>query len=87
LPYRVAFNAHAARAFRKLHGDVQERFKPILDGLRANPRPRGSERVVGMQMIYRIRSGDYRLLYEVHDKEILILVIDVGHRREVYRSR
>jgi len=82
--YRVFFNAHAARSFRKLPRNVQVRCKPDIDALKDNPRPFGSEKLSGVEETYRIRVGDYRILYEVHDDVLLVLVVEVGHRREVY---
>ena len=60
------------------------RCKPDIDALKDNPRPFGSEKLSGVEETYRIRVGDYRILYEVHDDVLLVLVVEVGHRREVY---
>lgn len=84
--YRVEFNAYAARAFRKLSLDVQKRIRPHIDRLAGQPRPMGVEKLSGMDDTYRIRVGDYRVIYEIHDDTILVLVVDVAHRREVYRD-
>ena len=85
MSYRVSFNAHAARSFRRLPKSIQARLKPEIDALRDNPRPFGSEKLSGLEDTYRIRVGDYRILYEVHDRVLLVLVVETGHRREVYR--
>ena len=85
MSYTVSFNAHAGRAFRKLPKNIQERLKPAIDGLEDNPHPFGSEKLSGPEDTYRIRVGDYRILYELHDKILVVLVVEVGHRREVYR--
>jgi mRNA interferase RelE/StbE len=60
----------------------------VADAIRAlgaDPRPPGCKELAGDIAYYRIRVGDYRVLYEVRDREILVLVIKIGHRREVYR--
>jgi mRNA interferase RelE/StbE len=53
--------------------------------LAADPRPSGCKKLAGNTDYYRIRVGDYRVLYEVSDRDVLVLVIKIGHRREVYR--
>lgn len=85
MSYIVIFNNHAARSFRKLTRDIQQRMKPVINDLRENPRPIGVEKIKGENDIYRVRVGDYRILYEVRDKELIICIIEAGHRREVYR--
>lgn len=83
--YIVKFTPHAARSFRKLPRDVQTRVSPSIELLKENPRPPGSEKLKGADDAYRIRVGDYRILYEVRDKELVVYIIETGHRREVYR--
>ena len=85
MSYRVTFNAHAARSFLKLPRNIQTRLKPVVDSLENATRPPGAEKLSGVENTYRIRVGDYRLLYEIHDRVLLILVVEVGHRRDVYR--
>jgi mRNA interferase RelE/StbE len=53
--------------------------------LSADPRPTGCKKLAGSPDYYRIRVSDYRVLYEVRDRDVLVLVIKIGHRREVYR--
>jgi mRNA interferase RelE/StbE len=53
--------------------------------LAADPRPSGCKKLTGNTDYYRMRVGDYRVLYEVRDRDVLVLVIKIGHRREVYR--
>ena len=84
--YRLEFSAGADRQFRNLPKDVQERLSPHLDALVRNPRPPGIKKLKG-QDVYRLRVGDYRVLYEVHDQRLLVLVVKIAHRREVYRKR
>jgi mRNA interferase RelE/StbE len=56
-----------------------------IDGLANNPRPRDSEKLQGAEDLYRIRSGDYRIIYQIAEARLLVLVVRIGHRREVYR--
>ncbi len=84
--YRLEFTTGADRQFRNLPQDVQERLTPSIDALLRNPRPPGIKKLKG-EDAYRLRVGDYRIIYEVHDKVLVVLVVGVGHRREVYRKR
>jgi mRNA interferase RelE/StbE len=59
----------------------------VVDLLTADPRPPAARQLVGGAGEWRVRTGDYRVVYEIHDEELLILVVTVGHRREVYRER
>jgi len=85
MPYIVKFTSHAARSFHKLSREVQTRLSPSIESLKENPRPPGSEKLKGANDAYRIRVGDYRILYEVKDKELIVYIIEAGHRREVYK--
>ena len=84
--YRLEFTTGADRQFRNLSKAIQERLTPHLDALLQNPRPSGIKKLKG-EDAYRLRVGDYRAIYEIHDKRLVILVVSVGHRREVYRKR
>lgn len=85
--YRVVFNAHAARAFRKLPQAVKERLRPAIDALADNPRPFGVEKMSGVKDTYRIRVGGYRVLYEIQRQRLVVLVVEIGPRGDVYRRR
>jgi mRNA interferase RelE/StbE len=85
MSYIVIFNNLAPRSFRKLPRNIQQRLKPVINDLQEDPRPTGVEKIKGEDDINRIRVGDYRILYEVGDKELIICIIETGHRREVYR--
>jgi mRNA interferase RelE/StbE len=85
VPYQVEFSRQADRQFRNLPPQIQQRLKSRIDSLAATPRPHGSEKLSGADQFYRIRVGDYRIVYAVEDNRLLVLVVKVGHRREVYR--
>jgi mRNA interferase RelE/StbE len=85
--YRIEFAPGAARDFRKLDRADQARLAPKIDSLRANPRPHGVETLSGAEGLLRIRVGNYRVVYQVRDDRLLVLVVRVGHRRDVYRRR
>lgn len=83
--YRIEFAPTAKRQFDRLSRDLKERLRPHIDALAADPRPSGVRKLAGSEGLYRIRVGDYRVIYEVRDDELLVLVVRVGHRRDVYR--
>ena len=56
-----------------------------IEALGTDPRPRGRQELSASDDLYRIRSGDYRIIYQVQDDRLVVLVIRVGHRRDVYR--
>ena len=70
---------------RKALGRFQKRIGKKIDSLAENPRPPGVEKLSGREDSYRVRVGDYRIIYRIHDKVLLIVIVEVGHRREVYR--
>ncbi|HXT00492.1 MAG TPA: type II toxin-antitoxin system RelE/ParE family toxin [Elusimicrobiota bacterium] len=85
MSYRVEFTPSAARAFKKLPGSIQSRIAPKIDALAAIPRPHGVEKMAGHENRYRVRVGEYRVIYVISDGPRLITVAVIGHRREVYR--
>jgi mRNA interferase RelE/StbE len=85
LAYRVEFSTAAERQFKGLPRSVQARVTSRVDRLAEDPRPPGSKRLSGSQDLYRIRIGDYRVIYAIEHEVLLVLVLKIGHRREVYR--
>ena len=85
--YTVEFAPRAARDFRSLERATQQRLRGKIDRLEEDPRPRGCEKLTGADDLYRIRVGDYRIVYQVRDRVLVILVVRIGHRRDVYRRR
>jgi mRNA interferase RelE/StbE len=85
--YRVELTPAAVRDLKKLDRRTQEQVGKAIDGLAGNPRPRGVKALQGDPSILRLRSGVFRILYRIEDREILILVIRIGHRKDVYRTR
>ena len=75
----------AARQIEALDKTTQARIINRLEALEADPRPSSAKKLKGEQGIWRIRVGDYRIVYTIEDNRLLILVVKVGHRREVYR--
>ena len=85
MAYRIAFAPRAADEIAELPRKIQRQVLRRVEFLAEAPRPRQSRKLEGVEHLYRIRSGDFRILYQVHDDVVLVLVVRVGHRREVYR--
>ena len=83
--YQLQLLPTARRELLKLPAKNRVRVTDAISSLQANPRPTGCKKLAGNADYYRIRVGDYRVLYEIRDRILLVLVIKVGHRREVYR--
>jgi len=86
--YRVELTPAARRQLRKLDKPVQRRIFAQLDVLEADPRLPGCRAMVGQKKRWRVRvsgAGDYRIVYQIEDTELLVLVVTVAHRREAYR--
>lgn len=87
-PYRVELAPAVRRQLRKLEKNTARRVIVELANLPADSRPPGCRAMVGQPNRWRIRvtgAGDYRIVYEIHDQQLLVLVIIIAHRREVYR--
>jgi mRNA interferase RelE/StbE len=65
---------------------LYRRLRAAIDGLEENARPAGCVKLAGEPDLYRIRVGDYRVVYQVKDTALTVLVLSIGHRREIYRS-
>ena len=83
MTYRIEILPAAERQMRNLDPPVRRRVDTAIEALRDDPRPHGCKRLSGRQE-YRIRVGDYRILYEIADVVLRVLVVRVGHRRDVY---
>lgn len=87
MAYVVALAPAARRGLRNLPANVQRRLAPHIDRLADNPRPRGAVRIVAQPgSVFRIRVGDYRVVYEIHDAEQQVVVTVIGNRKDVYRD-
>lgn len=82
--YALYLEKRADKTLSRLPAEVRERLEDALDSLADDPRPAGAVKLSGREG-YRLRVGDYRVLYRVDDERREVLVTRVGHRREVYR--
>ena len=87
MTYRIEVAPSAARQLRKLDPVARRRVQAALELLAQDPRPSGAKKLAGGDGEWRVRTGDYRIIYEIRDDVLLVLVLAFGHRREVYRNR
>ena len=87
MTYRIEVAPSAARQLRKLDPVARRRVQAALELLAQHPRPSGAKKLAGGDGEWRVRTGDYRIIYEIRDDVLLVLVLAFGHRREVYRNR
>ncbi len=85
--YHVEFTRPALKEFHDLPRRVQERIGPRIGALAENPRPHGVEKLEGEEDLYRIRVGDYRVVFAIHDDRLIVVVVRVANRRDAYRRR
>jgi mRNA interferase RelE/StbE len=84
--YKVLIKRSAAK---ELEGIAQkkdrQRIVARIQALTGNPRPPGCEKLAGYDLRYRIRQGNYRVIYSIDDAQLVVTIFKVGHRREIYR--
>jgi mRNA interferase RelE/StbE len=86
MTYEVQVARSAVRQLRTLDMPARRRVQAVVELLREEPRPPNARTLVGSSQTWRVRTGDLRVLYEIHDRRLVVLVVAVGHRREVYQQ-
>jgi mRNA interferase RelE/StbE len=82
--YRITVAVSAAREFESLPLGIQARVRAVVDALADAPRPRGTVKLRGGTDLFRLRVGDYRIIYRVFDRDRLVDIVHIRHRREAY---
>jgi mRNA interferase RelE/StbE len=82
--FEVIFKRSVAKDLRLIPKKDVAKILKRIEGLRVEPRPPGVEKLSGQEK-YRIRQGVYRILYEIRNNELIVVVVKIGHRRDVYR--
>lgn len=84
--YTIVLERAAIKSLAQLTRPLQERVRAHIDALANDPRPPGVKRLQGQTgALLRLRVSDYRIIYRVEDARLVVVVVDIGHRREVYR--
>jgi mRNA interferase RelE/StbE len=84
MKYSVLILRRAQKSLEKIREPEYKRIKTAISDLGNIPRPQGCKKLSGRDG-WRIRVGDYRILYEIKDSTLIVLIVDIGHRREIYR--
>ena len=82
--FDLFFKESVSKDLKEIPKQDVQRILERIDALRDEPRPQGSVKLSGKEY-YRVRQGNYRIIYEIQDAQLVVIVIKVGHRREVYR--
>ena len=85
MAYSILLAPPAERQLRSFAPAIQKRLVKHMRTLQHDPRPQGVKKLAGEDHLYRIREGDYRIIYTIHDDELIVLVVKIGDRKEVYR--
>lgn len=83
--YELVFRKSVARDLRPLPKQDVVRIMRRIRSLADDPRPAGCEKLSGEER-YRVRQGNYRIIYEIEDARLVVLVVKIGHRREIHRN-
>lgn len=83
--YDVRYTSSAARELRKLDRVPRDRVARTIEILRTVPRPPLAKKLVGSKDLWRVRTGDYRIVYRIEGERLVIVIVTLGHCREVYR--
>ena len=84
--YKIEWKQSAKKELKKLKKAVIPRIIKVVESLSINPHPTGSRKLQGSEHLYRVRLGDYRIVYSVENKILLIEIIRIGHRKDIYRK-
>jgi mRNA interferase RelE/StbE len=82
--YRVEIQRKALKELRRIDRQDQKRILKVIDGLAEDPRPAGSKKLTDTED-WRIRVGSYRIVYRIQEQRLLVLVVRIAHRSDVYR--
>ena len=83
--YRIEISQSAERQLKKLRGDDQRRVVKAMLALTDDPHPKGSRKLTGYDDVFRIRAGQFRILYSVSGRKLIIIILKIGQRKDVYR--
>jgi mRNA interferase RelE/StbE len=86
MSYKILFSKQAEKTFLSLDRSIQRRVADTISDLGETPHPPGSVKLEGEDDLYRMRVGDWRIVYTVKNRELIVLVLRIGHRGDIYRK-
>ena len=86
MSYKVEILRGALKQLKKIPSELQERIQIKIDDLTTEPRPNGVKKLKGKENVYRIRVGNYRVIYDIFDDLLVVNVVEVGHRKNIYKD-
>ena len=85
--YKVSIKNSALKEIQRIPKDFRIKIIETIDSLANNPRPNGARKLENFKNSYRVRVGQYRIIYEIEDRWLIVEVVKVGNRKEVYRNK
>jgi mRNA interferase RelE/StbE len=84
--WRIVIHRKAEKTIKRLRGEMRERTRQAIRSLAENPRPVGYKKMAGYENLYRIRVGDWRIIYAIEDDKLIVLILEVAPRGSIYRN-
>ncbi|MEW5827713.1 MAG: type II toxin-antitoxin system RelE/ParE family toxin [Chloroflexota bacterium] len=84
--WKIIIHRKAEKSLKRLKGDTLERIRRAIRSLGEEPRPVGSKKLSGYETLYRLRVGDWRIIYAIEDDRLIVLVLEIAPRGSVYRN-
>lgn len=85
MEYQVEVVTPAKKALKNIESQYVKKIMQRIDLLKIDPRHHGSAKLSGYENTYRTRVGKYRIVYEIYDKKVLVVVVNIDHRKDIYR--
>lgn len=86
VPWKIIIHRKAEKILRRLDGDTLERIRQAIQKLAFDPRPSGVKKLTGFENLFRIRVGDWRIIYAIEDDQLIVLVLEISPRGGAYRD-
>jgi len=86
MAYRIEIKRSARKEMQTLPRREQRRIAAAIEALAEQPRPSGVRKIIGADDLYRLRVGDYRVVYQICDRKLIVIIIRVAHRKDIYRG-
>jgi mRNA interferase RelE/StbE len=84
--WQIIIHRKAEKTLKRLRGEMLERTRQAIRSLTENPRPVGHKKMMGYDNLYRIRIGDWRIIYAIEDDTLIVLILEIGPRSGIYRN-